>query len=109
MKIQNVPFNIVNWDVIDPVEYPGETGTSFWRTQEVGNLRVRMVEYSPGYLADHWCSRGHVLIVLVGELATELAGGAAHLMRAGMSFQVADDGEPHRVFSGIGAKVFIVD
>lgn len=109
MKIQNVPFNTVDWDKIEPVEYPGETGTSFWRTHEVGNLRVRMVEYSPGYLADHWCSRGHVLLVLAGELVTELAGGAAHPMRAGMSFHVADDAEPHRVFSRSGARVFIVD
>ena len=109
MKIEDIPFNLVNWGNIQRVEYPGEQGVSTWRTWEMGNLRVRMVEYSAGYLADHWCSRGHVLLVLAGELVTELEGGQSHPMTAGMSFQVADDAEPHRVYTEQGATVFIVD
>ena len=68
MKILNVPFSITDWSKIQPVEYKGETGTSYWQTFEDGNVRVRMVEYSPGFKSDHYCSRGHILLVLEGEL-----------------------------------------
>jgi len=68
-----------------------------------------MVEYTPGYLADHWCSRGHVLLVLEGELITELEDGSKHLLKAGMSYQVADGANPHRSYTRTGAKLFIVD
>jgi len=109
MKIQDVPFCTTDWSAIVPTEHPGETGTAFWRTLETGNIRVRMVEYSPGYLADHWCSRGHVLLVLEGELVTELQGGASVVLRPGHSYQVADGATPHRSRTACGAKLFIVD
>jgi quercetin dioxygenase-like cupin family protein len=80
-----------------------------WRTLEVGNIRVRMVEYTPGYRADHWCSRGHVLLVLEGELVTELRNGATYTLRPGVSYQVAENAEPHRSHTPTGAKLFIVD
>jgi hypothetical protein len=76
---------------------------------EVGNIRVRMVEYSPGYLADHWCSRGHVLLVMQGELETELADGRRFVMTPGVSYQVAENAEPHRSRTSGGATLFIVD
>jgi uncharacterized cupin superfamily protein len=82
---------------------------AYWRTLEIGNIRVRMVEYSPGYFADHWCSRGHVLLVLEGELVTELQDGRTFTLRPGMSYQVADDAEPHRSHTATGARLFIVD
>jgi len=72
MKIEGVPFSVPDWSQIESVEHAGETGKAIRRTIEVGNIRVRKVEYSPGYVADHWCSRGHLLLVLEGEL-----GGAA--------------------------------
>jgi len=109
MQIQNAPFCTTDWSSISPTEHPGQTGMAFWRTLEVGNIRVRMVEYTPGYLADHWCSKGHVLLVLEGELVTELQNGEAHILRAGMSYQVADNAEPHRSRTTTGAKLFIVD
>jgi uncharacterized cupin superfamily protein len=110
MKIQDVPFSLTDWEEVIPTEHKGETGTSFWRTFEIGNLRVRMVEYSPGYMADHWCARGHVLLVLEGELKNELKDGSMHTLTPGMSFQVADDeANPHRASTEKGAKVFIVD
>ena len=74
-----------------------------------GGIRVRMVEYSPGYLADHWCSKGHILLCLEGELTTELADGRTFVLKPGMSYQVADAAEPHRSRTAIGAKLFIVD
>lgn len=109
MNIENVPFMTTEWNKIAPTEHKGETGTAFWRTLEVGNIRVRMVEYSPGYVADHWCSRGHVLLVLEGELVTELKDGRKFKMGPGMSYQVASGAEPHKSTTISGAKLFIVD
>lgn len=109
MKIQDVSFMTTDWSKIIPSEHPGETGMALWRTLEVGNIRVRMVESTPGYKADHWCSRGHVLLVLEGELVTELKDGRKFVLRAGMTYQVASDAEPHRSCTTVGAKIFIVD
>lgn len=109
MKIEGVPFCTTDWSGVPATEHPGETGVATWRTVEAGNVRVRMVEYSPGYLADHWCERGHVLLVLEGELVTELAGGESHVLRAGQSYQVAEGAAPHRSRTASGAKLFIVD
>ena len=109
MRIENVPFGVTDWASVPTTEHKGETGVAWWRTLEVGNVRVRMVEYSSGYLADHWCSRGHVLLVLEGELVTELTDGSSHVLRAGQSYQVADEAMPHRSRTAGGAKLFIVD
>jgi hypothetical protein len=109
MKITDVPFGVTDWSEVPRTEHPGETGTAWWRTREIGNLRVRMVEYSAGYLADHWCPRGHVLLVLEGELVTELRDGSLHTLRPGQSYQVADGAMPHRSRTDGGARLFIVD
>lgn len=85
------------------------TGTAWWRTCQFGELRVRMVEYTPGYLADYWCVKGHVLLCLEGELHTELEDGRSFVLKPGMSYQVADGAEPHRSSTAVGAKLFIVD
>jgi quercetin dioxygenase-like cupin family protein len=109
MKIEGVPFSAIDWDAVESTDHPGETGTARWRTVEAGNIRVRMVEYSPNYLADHWRSRGHVLLVLAGELTTELKGGRSIVMSAGHSYHVEEGGEPHRSRTASGALLFIVD
>lgn len=109
MKIQDLPFMVTDWSKVDSIEHPGETGLALWRTVEAGNVRVRMVEYTPDYVADHWCSRGHVLLVLEGELITVLADGRKFTLRPGMSYQVASDAEPHKSSTRVGAKLFIVD
>lgn len=109
MKIENVPFGVTDWSSLPKTEHRGASGTAWWRTREVGNLRIRMVEYSPGYVADHWCSRGHVLFVLEGELLTELQDGSTHRLLAGHSYHVADDVAPHRSQTATGARLFIVD
>jgi quercetin dioxygenase-like cupin family protein len=109
MQICDVPFGVTDWTAIQPTVHPGETGFAYWRTVEIGNIRVRMVEYSAGYLADHWCDRGHVLLVLEGELTTDLKNGESHVLRAGSSYQVADKTAPHRSRTVQGAKLFIVD
>lgn len=109
VKIQDVPFCTVDWSKIKPTVHPGITGEAYWHTFEMGNIRVRMVEYSPGYFADHWCKRGHVLFVLDGELVTELEDGREFTLTSGMSYQVAEGSNPHRSHTEKGAKLFIVD
>ena len=109
MNINNLPFCTTRWADIAPTEHKGERGVARWHTQLFGDLRVRMVEYSPGYLADHWCSKGHVLLCLEGELHTELQDGRVFTLTPGMSYQVADNAEPHRSYTEQGACLFIVD
>ena len=109
MKIDALPFGTTDWSQVPPTEHPGETGMALWRTRQFGPIRVRMVEYSPGYLADHWCSKGHILLVLDGTLDTELADGRRVTLTPGMSYQVADEAEAHRSTTATGAKLFIVD
>ena len=107
--MHDIPFETVDWSSIEPTTHPGETGTAFWRTRTFGTVRVRMVEYTPGYLADHWCTKGHILLCLSGELHTELEDGRTFILRSGMSYQVADDSEAHRSSTATGATLFIVD
>jgi hypothetical protein len=109
MLIANVPFGTTDWSTIEPTEHRGERGVAYWRTRRFGELRVRMVEYTPGYVADHWCVKGHVLLCVSGELHTELEDGRRYTLTAGMSYQVADNAEPHRSSTDIGARLFIVD
>lgn len=109
MNITGIPFGVTEWSAIEPVEHAGISGKALWRTREFGGMRVRMVEYTPGYLADHWCSKGHIVLVLEGEFESELADGRKFRLTPGMSYQVADNAEPHRSFTATGVKLFIVD
>ncbi len=109
MKMSNISFNTTDWNQVECTEHPGETGTAYWRTRKFGEIRVRLVEYSPGYLADHWCSKGHILLCLEGQLETELADGRKFVLTPGVSYQVADQAEAHRSSTAKGAKLFIVD
>ena len=109
MHLGNLPFMTTDWSAAQVSEHPGESGVASWRTVEAGDVRIRMVEYSPGYVADHWCHRGHVLLVLEGELVTELQDGRVFTLSSGMSYQVANDVAPHRSRTEAGAKLFIVD
>jgi quercetin dioxygenase-like cupin family protein len=109
MDIPSFPFTTTDWTTVPATHHPGETGSATWRTLDVGDVRVRMVEYSPGYLADHWCQRGHILLVLEGELVTELEGGGAVTLTSGMSYQVSNGRSSHRSRTATGAKLFIVD
>lgn len=109
MKMADIPFGTTDWDAVPTTRHEGDTGFATWRTRQFGDLRVRMVEYSPGYKADHWCSKGHILLVLEGELVTELADGRLFTLKPGTSYQVADGAEPHRSETATGARLFIVD
>ena len=110
MKIPDLPFTLTDWSRVVPTEHPGATGHALWRTLMVGDIRIRQVDYSPGYLADHWCDRGHILYVLDGVLETELRDGRRFTLTAGMSYQVSDHGDAaHRSATATGARLFIVD
>jgi hypothetical protein len=109
MEMSGIPFGTTDWSAVERTEHKGERGLATWRTRQFGDLRVRMVEYSPGYLADHWCEKGHILLCVDGELETELQDGRVFTLRPGMSYQVADNVEPHRSRTTTGAKLFIVD
>ncbi|RNB82587.1 hypothetical protein EDM59_20780 [Brevibacillus nitrificans] len=109
MKLTNIPFTVTDWSAIEPTEHKGLEGAAYWRTQHFQDMRVRLVEYTPGYIADHWCNKGHILFVLEGVLETELMDGRSFTLTPGMSYQVADDTSPHRSATQVGAKLFIVD
>jgi uncharacterized cupin superfamily protein len=109
MNIPFFPFTTTDWGQLPATRHPGTTGTAIWRTLEIDDVRVRMVEYTPGYLADHWCERGHILLVLEGELDTELADGRTVKLTPGMSYQVSTGASSHRSSTTTGARLFIVD
>ncbi|MBA2611977.1 MAG: DHCW motif cupin fold protein [Bacteroidetes bacterium] len=104
-----IPFTTIDWAAIEKTEYKGETGTSYWQTLQFGGLRVRIVEYSEGYLADHWCEKGHVVHCLEGEFLTELKTGEKISLSKGKSYVVSDELSSHRSFSKSGVKLLIVD
>jgi len=109
MLISELPFGTTDWSKVERTEHKGETGIARWRTRQFGAIRVRMVEYSAGYHADHWCTKGHILLCVEGELETELADGRRFRLTPGVSYQVADGAEPHRSHTATGAMLFIVD
>ena len=109
MKMHDIPFGTTDWSTVSPTEHKGETGVATWRTREFGAIRMRMVEYTPGYLADHWCDKGHIILCLEGELNTGLKDGSIHTLKPGMSYQVADGAAAHRSYTDVGAKLFIVE
>lgn len=109
MRLTDIPFDTTDWSTIPATEHSAEAGTAHWRTRQFGAIRVRMVEYSPGYRSDHWCVKGHILLCLSGELETTLADGRTFVLKPGMSYQVADAAEPHRSVAPKGAILFVVD
>lgn len=109
MQMNNIAFGVTDWSTVEKTEHVGDTGMAYWRTRQFDGIRVRMVEYSPGYLADHWCSKGHILFCIAGELRTELDDGRTFVLKPGMSYQVADNAEAHRSSTEHGATLFIVD
>jgi hypothetical protein len=109
MKIDALPFGTVDWSQVEVTTHAGITGEARWRTRHFGDVRVRMLEYTPGYAADHWCSKGHFLLCLEGELETRLADGRTFMLGPGMSYHVADGAEPHRSATRTGARLYVID
>ena len=109
MNISPYSFQTLDWTNISKEEHAGETGKALWQTVHLGNIRVRKVEYTPGYKADHWCKKGHVLLCLEGEMDTELEDGNVFKLTSGMTYLVGDNCEAHRSSTVGGCKLFIVD
>src|ERR1700760_758399 len=109
MKLDNIPFHTLDWTT-QPVETkPGETGSTQWRSHQIGDICIRMVQYSPGYKADHWCSKGHLLLCIDGEFDSELGDGRKITLKGGMSYFVPDNAMPHRPSTATGATLYIID
>ena len=107
--MDNIPFQTILWGEIEKTEHPGETGVAHWQTRQFDGLRVRLVEYSPGYLADHWCTKGHIVHCLEGEFESELQTGEVFRLTRGMTYVVSDELSTHRSVSRTGVKLLIID
>lgn len=109
MKNNIIEYQVMDWATVPKTEHPGETGMAYWQTLQFDGLRVRIVEYSSGYLADHWCQKGHIVHCLEGEFVTELQNGAKQVLSKGMTYIVSDDASSHRSVTETGAKLLIID
>jgi hypothetical protein len=109
MNQENIPFQIIDWSKIENTVHPGEKGTAFWKTLQFSGLRIRIVSYSDGYLADHWCRKGHIVHCLEGELVTEHENGEKFVMREGMTYVVSDNLSSHRSVTKHAVKLLIID
>ncbi|MBI2419217.1 MAG: DHCW motif cupin fold protein [Ignavibacteriales bacterium] len=109
MQNANIPFETIDWSTVPKIEHPGETGIAYWQTIQFTGLRLRIVEYSKGYLADHWCSKGHIVHCLSGEFISELHDGSHFTLKAGDTYVVSDELSSHRSISENGVRLLIVD
>jgi len=105
----NIPFQTIDWTLIPNIQHKGERGSAFWQTVQFSGLRIRIVEYSKGYMADHWCQKGHIVHCLDGEFVSELQNGEKILLKKGMTYVVSDDLSSHRSSTENGVKVMIID
>lgn len=109
MKDKGIPFQVIDWSKIANIEYKGEIGSAFWKTLQLDELRIRVVEYTQGYLADHWCKKGHIVHCLEGEVISEMESGETTLLKKGMTYVVSDNLSSHRSKTISGAKLLIID
>ena len=109
MELKNIRYKTIDWSGIPAEPHTGVTGDSTWKIFQEGNVRVRVVKYSAGYFADHWCQKGHVVHVLEGSFVSELKDGRNFELSEGMSYVVADGHEEHRSRSEHGVTLLIVD
>lgn len=109
MDSKNIPFQTVDWATIPKTEHRGETGVAYWQTLQFDGLRIRIVEYSQGYKANHWCQKGHIVHCLEGEVVNEQEDGTSSVLTPGMSYVVSDELSSHRSVSANGVKLLIID
>jgi quercetin dioxygenase-like cupin family protein len=109
MTHDNIPFQVIDWTGIDSTQHPGQTGSAIWKTLQLPGLRIRIVTYSPGYLADHWCQKGHIVHCLEGELITEHENGETYILKQGMTYVVSDNLSSHRSIAEREVKLLIID
>jgi hypothetical protein len=109
MSNQNIPFQTIDWSKVPKTEYKGEKGIAYWQTLQFEGLRIRIVEYSEGYIADHWCKKGHIVHCLEGEVLTEHQNGESNLLKTGMTYVVTDELSSHRSTTKQKVKLLIID
>jgi len=109
MSNKNIPFQTIDWSKVSITEHRGETGVAHWQTMQFEGLRIRMVKYSKGYFADHWCEKGHIVYCIEGEVVNELIDGTKSLLTSGMSYVVSDELSSHRSITEQGVKLMIID
>ena len=107
--MSNIPFQLIPWHSIEATQHPGEIGLALWQTMQFDGLRVRLVEYTAGYLADHWCQKGHIVHCLEGEFISELANGEKIKLSKGQTYIVSDHLSSHRSSTIDGVKLLIID
>jgi quercetin dioxygenase-like cupin family protein len=106
---KNIPFQTLDWSIVPKIAHTGEQGVSYWQTFQFPGLRIRMVEYSKGYKADHWCKKGHIVHCLEGDFTSELENGETFHLHQGMTYVVSDEVSSHRSISKTGVKLMIID
>ena len=109
MIMTTIAFRTIDWGTVERTEHKGETGTSFWKTVQIGGLRIRIVEYSAGYIADHWCRKGHIVQCLQGDFTSEMENGESFFLSEGMTYVVSDNLSSHKSVSKNGVKLLIID
>jgi len=109
MNSSNIPFQNIDWSKVPKTEYQGETGVAYWQTIQFDGLRVRLVEYSKNYIADHWCRKGHIVHCLRGKVTTEFEDGGNRALETGMTYVVTDELSSHRSVTKNGALLLIID
>lgn len=107
--MNEIPFQKINWSLIEKTEHAGESGTAYWQTLQFPHLRVRMVEYTPGYFANHWCQKGHIVHCLEGSFISEMESGEQTHFSKGDTYIVSDDLSSHRSITKEGVKLMIID
>ena len=109
MNTKNIPYQTIDWTSVPRTEHKGETGVAYWQTMQFEGLRIRLVEYSKGYVADHWCKKGHIVHCLEGEFVSEMVGGEKSVLTKGMTYVVTDELSSHRSVTKDGVKLMIID
>jgi hypothetical protein len=107
--MNNIAFEKIDWDNVEKVAYTGETGMAYWQTKMYDGLRVRLVTYSAGYVADHWCKKGHIVHCLQGEFVSELEDGNKFMLAEGMSYIVSDEMSSHKSIAVNEVLLLIID
>lgn len=109
MNTKNIPYQTIDWTKVPKTEHTGDTGMAYWQTIRYDGLRLRIVEYSKGYVADHWCEKGHIVFCLEGSFINELKDGTTSHLKQGMTYIVSDDLSIHRSKTENGVKLLIID
>lgn len=107
--MESIVFQTTDWTTVPVTEHRGEQGVALWQTKQYNGLRIRLVQYSAGYKADHWCKAGHIVYCIEGEMISELADGRVFILSKGMTYQVSDNVSMHRSYSEKGVKLLIID